>query len=303
MMTHQNDFDVIVTGGSYAGLSAAMSLGRALRKVLVIDSGKPCNRQTPHSHNFLTRDGQTPKEIATLAKEQVAKYSTVTFYEGLAVSGSAKEAGFEITTQAGDVFSARKLVFATGVRDLMPDLKGFAECWGISVIHCPYCHGYEVHHEKTGVLANGDLAFEYAKLISNWTQDLTLFTNGSSTLTAEQTEKISSHNIQIVEKEIDHFEQQDGRIRQLVFKDQSAFPLKAIYHKPAFEQHCDIPVALGCELTEQGLLKVDAFQKTNVPGIYACGDNTFAMRSVANAVAAGSFAGAALNRELVDDSF
>lgn len=303
MMTHQNDFDVIVTGGSYAGLSAAMSLGRALRKVLVIDSGKPCNRQTPHSHNFLTRDGQTPKEIATLAKEQVAKYSTVTFYEGLAVSGTAKEAGFEITTQAGDVFTTKKLVFASGVRDLMPDLKGFAECWGISVIHCPYCHGYEVHHEKTGVLANGDLAFEYVKLISNWTQDLTLFTNGRSTLTAEQTAKISSHNIQIVEKEIDHFEQQDGRIRQLIFKDQSAFPLKAIYHKPAFEQHCDIPVALGCELTEQGLLKVDAFQKTNVPGIYACGDNTIAMRSVANAVAAGSFAGAALNRELVDDSF
>lgn len=303
MMTHQNDFDVIVTGGSYAGLSAAMSLGRALRKVLVIDSGKPCNRQTPHSHNFLTRDGQTPKEIATLAKEQVAKYSTVTFYEGLAVSGTAIEAGFEITTQGGHVFTAKKLVFATGVRDLMPDLKGFAECWGISVIHCPYCHGYEVHHEKTGVLANGDLAFEYVKLISNWTQDLTLFTNGRSTLTAEQTEKIGSHNIQIVEKEIDHFEQQDGRIRQLVFKDQSVFPLKAIYHKPAFEQHCDIPVALGCELTEQGLLKVDAFQKTNVPGIYACGDNTIAMRSVANAVAAGSFAGAALNRELVDDSF
>ena len=303
MMTHKNDFDIIVAGGSYAGLSAAMSLGRALRKVLVIDSGKPCNRQTPHSHNFLTRDGQTPKEIATLAKEQVAKYSTVTFYEGLAVSGAGENGGFEITTQSGDVFTAKKLVFATGVRDIMPDIKGFAESWGISVIHCPYCHGYEVHHEKTGVLANGDLGFEYVKLISNWTQDLTLFTNGKSTLTAGQTAQISSHNIQVVEKEIDSFEQQDGRIRQLIFKDQSTFPLKAIYHKPAFEQHCDIPAALGCELTEQGLLKVDAFQKTTVPGIYACGDNTIAMRSVANAVAAGSFAGAALNRELVDDTF
>jgi len=296
-------FDVIIIGGSYAGLSAAMSLGRALRNVLVIDSGKPCNRQTPHSHNFLTRDGQTPAELSALSKAQVADYKTVTFYEGLAISGAKTGDGFEIHTQAGDRFTAKKLAFASGIRDIMPDIKGFAECWGITVIHCPYCHGYEVKYERTGILANGDGAFEYAKLISNWTKDLTVFTNGPSTLSAEQAEKIRSHHINIVETAIDSFEHDKGYLQRIRFKDGSDFPLKAIYSKPQYEQHSDIPAALGCELTEQGLLKIDAMQRTTVPGVYACGDNTSAMRSVANAVAMGSTAGVALSKEMIEEAF
>lgn len=302
-MTNSTNFDVIITGGSYAGLSAAMALGRSLRNVLVIDSGKPCNRQTPHSHNFLTRDGQAPAELSALAKEQVADYKTVTFYEGLALSGAKTENGFEIHTRGGGHFTAKKLVFASGIRDIMPDIKGFAECWGITAIHCPYCHGYEVKHERTGILANGDGAFEYAKLISNWTKDLTVFTNGASTLTEEQAAKIRSHNINIVETAIGSFEHDKGYLQRIIFKDGSDFPLKAIYSRPQYEQHSDIPVALGCELTDMGLLKIDAMQRTTVPGVYACGDNASGMRSVANAVAMGSFAGAALNREMIDEAF
>jgi thioredoxin reductase len=296
-------FDVIIIGGSYSGLSAAMSLGRALRNVLVIDSGKPCNRQTPHSHNFLTRDGQTPAELSALAKKEVAEYKTITFYEGLAVSGAKTDAGFEIHTQAGDRFTAKKLVFASGIRDIMPDIEGFAECWGITAIHCPYCHGYEVKHEPTGILANGDGAFEYAKLISNWTKNLTVFTNGASTLTEEQAARIRSHHINIVETAIDRFEHDKGYLRRIIFKDGSDFPLKAVYARPQYEQHSDIPAALGCELTEQGLLKIDAMQRTTIPGVYACGDNASGMRSVANAVAMGSLAGVALSREMIDEAF
>lgn len=302
-MTNSNNFDVIIIGGSYAGLSTAMSLGRALRSVLIIDSGKPCNRQTPHSHNFLTRDGQTPAEISDLGKEQVAAYNTVSFYEGLALSGAKTENGFEVHTQAGDRFTAKKLVFASGIRDIMPDIKGFAECWGITAIHCPYCHGYEVKQERTGILANGDGAFEYARLISNWTKDLTIFTNGPATLTEEQLAKIRSHHINIVATAINSFEHDKGYLQRILFKDGSDFPLKAIYARPQFEQHSDIPASLGCELTEQGLLKVDNMQRTTIPGVYACGDNASGMRSVANAVAAGSFAGAALNREMIEEAF
>ncbi|MCU0337011.1 MAG: NAD(P)/FAD-dependent oxidoreductase, partial [Sediminibacterium sp.] len=170
--------DVIIIGGSYAGLSAGMALGRALRNVLIIDSGKPCNIQTPHSHNFLTQDGKTPKEIANLAKRQVEEYKTVKFFDGLAIKGKKIENGFEIEAENGNIFSAKKLIFATGVKDIMPKIKGFSECWGISIIHCPYCHGYEYSKDKTGVLANGETAFEIGKLISNWTKDLTIFTNG-----------------------------------------------------------------------------------------------------------------------------
>ncbi|MCE7070687.1 NAD(P)/FAD-dependent oxidoreductase [Dyadobacter sp. CY327] len=297
------DFEVIIIGGSYAGLSAAMSLGRSLRKTLVIDSGKPCNVQTPHSHNFLTQDGRTPEDIALLGKEQVANYPTVQFHDGLAETGRKTENGFEIATENGDTFTAKKLIFATGLKDQMPDIAGYAECWGISVIHCPYCHGYEVKNEKTGILANGDAGFEYAKLISNWTKDLTIFTNGASELTPEQTEKISTRNIRIVDKPIASLIHKNGLLEKIVFKDQSEEPITAIYSRPAFKQHSAIPEQLGCALTETGLLKLETYQQTSVPGIYAAGDNSHMARSVALAVSAGSMAGALINRELIEEAF
>ena len=302
-MTNSNNFEVIIIGGSYSGLSAAMALGRALRNVLIMDSGFPCNRQTPHSHNFITQDGKTPKEISMLAKQQVEKYETVKFYNGLATSGKKTETGFEITTQTGEQFTAKKLIFATGLKDKMPDIHGFADCWGISVIHCPYCHGYEVKGAKTGILANGDFASHYAQLICNWTKDLTVFTNGKSTLTQEQTDKINKHHIPIIEKEIAYLKHENGHLQQIVFKDHTTFEVKAIYSRPEFEQHCKIPENLGCELTEQGLLKVDPFQKTTVANIFACGDNSSPLRAVAHAVAAGNMAGAVVNNTMTEEEF
>ncbi|OQP58313.1 pyridine nucleotide-disulfide oxidoreductase [Niastella vici] len=302
-MTGEKNYDVIIIGGSYAGLSGAMALGRSLRKVLIIDGGEPCNRQTPHSHNFITHDGNTPKAIAMQAKEQVLKYDTVTFLQGIAVSASKNEKGFDIKTAAGDTFTARKLLFATGIKDKMPPIEGFAACWGITAIHCPYCHGYEVRHEKTGIISNGDIGYEFCKLINNWTKDLTLFTNGKSTLTPEQTEKLRQHNIPVIETEITAFEHTNGYLNQVLFKDGSTMSLKAVYSKLPFEQHCDIPVKLGCALNEQGYITVDNMYKTTVPGVFAAGDNTVQMRSVSLAIGSGGFAGAVINKELVDESF
>lgn len=302
-MTNNKDFDVIIIGGSYAGLSAAMALGRSLRNVLIIDSGLPCNRQTPYSHNFITQDGKTPKEISTIARQQVEKYKTVKFYTGLAVSGIKKGPRFEITTQTNRVFTSGKVIFATGIKDIMPDIKGFSECWGISVIHCPYCHGYEVKNEKTGILANGDFAFHYAQLVYNWTKNLTIFTNGKSILSQEQNDKITRHSIPVIEKEISYLEQEKGIVKQIVFKDNSTFKLAAIYARPSFEQHCKIPETLGCEMTETGHIKVDMFQKTSVEDAFACGDNTSPMRSVVYAAATGNIAGAMVNSLMTLEEF
>jgi thioredoxin reductase len=299
----RTEFDVIIIGGSYAGLSAAMALGRALRNVLVIDSGKPCNRQTPQSHNFITHDGETPSIILNKAKEQVMRYATVTFNNGIAISGRKLDGKFQIETENGERFYASKLMFTTGVRDIMPSIEGFAECWGISVLHCPYCHGYEVRNEPTGILANGDMGFELARLINHWTNDLILFTNGPSNLTPEQVQKIESHNIKIIETEIEGIEHDNGQLKFLRLKSGERFALNAIYARPAFNQHCTIPVDLGCELTEQNLLKVDAFQRTTMAGIFAAGDNSTLMRSVALAVAGGGFAGASINKDLIDELF
>lgn len=303
IMENKNKFDVIIVGGSYSGLASAMALGRALRKVLVIDSGEPCNRQTPHSHNFITQDGKTPKEISAAAKAQVLKYETVQFHNGLATAGIKTKEGFEITTQTGETFTAKKLLFATGIKDIMPNIEGFSECWGISILHCPYCHGYEVRNEKTAIFGNGDYGFEFSKLINNWTKELTLYTNGTSTLTKEQTQKLKENNIEIIESEIEKFEHNNGQIQNIIFNDGSKTDIKAIYARPAFEQNCNIPTELGCELNEHGYIQVDAFQKTTITGIYACGDNAAFMRSVANAVAMGTLAGAMINREIIEDEF
>jgi thioredoxin reductase len=302
-MTEDKNFDVIIIGGSYAGLSAGMALGRSLRKVLIIDSGKPCNRQTPHSHNLITQDGETPGAIAEKAKAQVLQYDTVKFYNGLAIEGMKTPNGFEIKTQAGDTFIAKKLLFTTGITDQMPDIQGFAECWGISVLHCPYCHGYEVKHQNIGLLGNGEVGFELCRLISNWTKQLTLFTNGPSNLTSEQTEKIKAHNIKVVEKEITAFEHVNGNIQHILFADHTKHEVSAIFSRVGFKQHCDIPQWLGCELTEQCYLKVDDFGRTSLPGIFAAGDNTTFFRAVSIAIAAGTKAGAAINKELIEEDF
>lgn len=302
-MIQETNFEVIIIGGSYSGLSAAMSLGRSLRQVLVIDSGLPCNRQTPHSHNFITQDGEVPAVISAKAKLQVEFYKTIQFFSGLAIQANKTNEGFEIKTDSGDLFTSKKVLFATGVKDLLPEIKGLAECWGISVLHCPYCHGYEVKTEKTAIIANGEMAFEYAKLISNWTKDLRLLTNGKSALTLEQAKILHKHQIEIIEEEIESLEHASGSIKQVVFKNKSTAAVKAIYFRPPFEQHCSLPESLGCELTEQGLIKVDIMQKTTTPGIYASGDCVIQARSVAMAVSSGSFAGASINKELIEESF
>ncbi|MDN3691657.1 NAD(P)/FAD-dependent oxidoreductase [Chryseobacterium tructae] len=294
--------DVIIIGGSYSGLSAAMALGRSLRNVLIIDHGKPCNRQTPHSHNFITHDGKTPKEITELARKDIEKYKTVQFYDGKVIRIEKNADVFRVELSSGEEFYAKKIILASGVKDMMPDIPGFSECWGISVIHCPYCHGYEVRNEITGILADGDLAFEFSKLVFNLTKELTLFTNGKTKLTHEQVEKLKQNKINLNEEEIEKIEHENGYIQKVIFKDGSVVPLKALYAKIPFEQNIDVS-ELGCELTEYRFIKADFMQKTSVPGVFACGDNVTMMRSVANAVAQGNLAGAVVNKELSEEEF
>lgn len=295
--------DVIIIGGSYAGLAAAMALGRSLREVLIIDSGDPSNKQTPFSHNFLTQDGNRPAEMATLAKEQVSQYKTVRFLDDLAIAAEKIENGFRVRVWSGEEYVARKLVFATGIKDILPDIPGFAECWGISVLHCPYCHGYEVRQQKTGILANGENGYALSALISNWTDRLTLYTNSKSMLDEQQTRKLGQHNINIVEDEIVQIKHADGQMESLLFKDGREESMQVLYARLPFVQHSLIPQALGCVHTEDGYIRVDGAQRTTVHGVFACGDNTTRLRTVANAVSAGTTAGLMVNKELIDESF
>lgn len=302
-MLKDSHYDVIIIGGSYAGLSAALALGRSLRNVLIIDGGSPCNEQTPHSHNFLTQDGEKPSDIAALAKSQVLNYETVQFINDKALNGKKIENGFEISTLNNQIFTSKKVIFATGIQNTMPNIKGFAECWGISVIHCPYCHGYEMRNQKTGIFANGEFAFHLASMVNNLTKDLTIFTSGKADFKPEQIEKLKSHNIQIIETEISEIEHKKGSLNKIILANGERLNLKALYAALPFTQHSDIPEKIGCELTELGYLKTTDHQATTVPGIYVCGDNSSMMRSVANAVYTGNVAGVLVNKELIDLAF
>ncbi len=302
-MTNTNNYDVIIIGGSYSGLAAGMALGRAMKRVLIIDEGKPCNRQTPFSHNFITQDGKPPLEIATMAREQLKPYDTLAFFNGCASAAKPVDNGFEICVSTGEIFVSKKIIFATGIRDILPEIEGLPACWGISVLHCPYCHGYEVRHEKTGILGNGLFAYDLARLVSNWTSDLTIFTNGNSSFTPEQQEKLKKRNIAIIEKGIKKLENNNGYVQNIVFNDGSGFSIPVLYAPVPFEQHCKLPGQLGCQLTEEGYIQVDPFMETTVAGVFACGDNAAAMRTVANSVAMGTTAGMIVSKKMILEAF
>ncbi|MBL3656347.1 NAD(P)/FAD-dependent oxidoreductase [Fulvivirga sediminis] len=302
-MKNENIYDVIIIGGSYAGLSAAMSLGRASMRTLIIDAGKPCNRQTPYSHNFITHDGTPPAEISQLARNQVLKYDTISFQEDMAVSGRKIETGFEITTEKGRVYNSSKLVIASGMKDLMPEIKGFKDCWGISVIHCPYCHGYEYKGSKTGLFMNGEKAIEHALFINHWAGELTLFTNGTPDLPEEGIQKLKENNIAIVDTEITELVHHDGKLQHLQLADGQTVELEALYAALPMEQQSTIPEMLSCNFSEGGHIEVNDFKQTSVTGVFAAGDNSSPMRSVANAVAAGNVAGAFISKEIIAERY
>lgn len=296
-------YDVIIIGGSFAGLSAAMALGRSLRNVLIIDAGMPCNIQTPASHNMVTLDGQQPAEILAKARKEVLFYNTVKLLNETAENVARKDNGFSAGTSSGKMVSARKLIVATGVKDMMPEIEGFADCWGISILHCPYCHGYEVRGRKTGILLNGDPAFEFAKMISHWTSNLTVFTNGASVLSADQVKGLRTHNISIVEGQVKTVAHSDGYLEGLNLADGTQHKLEALYTKLPFQQPGDFVHELDCNINEQGYIQVDEVQRTSVHGVYAAGDCTTRFRAVSTSIASGTVAGAAVNKELIDEDF
>ncbi len=209
--------------------------------------------------------------------------------------------GFAVHTVGGETYSARRLVLATGLIDVMPDIPGFAECWGRSVLHCPYCHGYEVHGRPLGILANGETAYEMARLIQQWSHQLTLFTNGPSTLTDAQQQVLAQLAIPIVETPLTAIEHTEGFLTALVLADGRRVSPTAMFARVPLRQSSDITQQLGCQLAEHNFVQVTEFGATSVPGVFAAGDTTTMLRQVANAVAGGAKAGAIVNGELIAD--
>lgn len=300
----ENLFDVIIIGGSYAGMSAALSLGRSMRNVLVIDERLPCNRFTPHSHNFLTHDGHAPAFIREQALNELTRYSNVQFLSDTAVVCREKDNLFIMETKSGKSVSAHKLIFASGIKDLLLEIPGFKECWGKSMIHCPYCHGYEFRGKTTALLAHGERGMHLASLISNLTDALTIVTNDENPgFTDEEMAKLKHHRIDVNVKAVTEVLHKNGNLYGLKLADDSVIDVDVAYSALHFVQNSTIPESMGCEINKFGFIAVDNFQRTSIPGIYAAGDCTSFFRSVASAVGAGNTAGAIVNKELTEARF
>jgi thioredoxin reductase len=294
--------DVIIIGGSYAGLAAALQLGRARRRVLIIDAGERRNRFVQHAHGFLTRDGQSPDSIAAAGRADVARYPTVSFRDGSVSAVRAIDGGFAV--RAGDdEHTARRLILATGVVDELPAIPGLAERWGQSVYPCPYCDGYERNLGRLAVLATGPLSMHQAVLVSEWAApgQTTFFLNGIFEPDAAQLATLAARGISI-ERTLVESAAGDAPTIELRLRDGRVHRADGLFLHPHTIIKDRFAEQLGCELDAGPLgaiYKIDPTRETTVPGVFACGDVGLGMPAVAYAVADGTRAGASAHQSLV----
>jgi thioredoxin reductase len=293
--------DVIVVGGGAAGLSAALVLGRSRRRAIVVDDGRPRNAPAAAAHNILARDGTPPAELLRAARAQLAPYASVAFREGRVVAASARAGGFVVRLADGTDLRARRLLLAVGVRDQLPAIDGLAPLWGSGVLHCPYCHGWEVRDRPIALLAAGATAMEMAPLLLQLSRDLLLCANGGD-LGADDRARLFRHGARIADAPVRRLEG-NGALERIVFADGRVEPRHALFLRPAQAISCDLPRQLGCELTDAGLLRVESDLRTSVPGVYAAGDATTPSQQVAVAAATGVQAAMAINRDLATADF
>jgi thioredoxin reductase len=294
-------FDVIIVGAGPAGLSGALVLGRSRRRVLLCDSGQPRNAASHALHGFLTRDGVPPTEFLRLAREQLSPYETVELRHTEVTDAGRLPTHFDLTLSDGQHISSRKLLLATGVVDDLPELAGFAEFYGRSVFHCPYCDGWELRDQPLAVYGRGENGSGLALELTLWSNDLVLCTDGPSELSDEQRGRLARHNISIREEKIVRLEGIDGLLERMVFADGEPLARRGIFFSMGQRQGSDLPRKLGCEFTEEGCVDTGEYEATNVPGLYVAGDASRLVQFVVVAASEGAQAAVAINKELLKE--
>ncbi|HYD21251.1 MAG TPA: NAD(P)/FAD-dependent oxidoreductase [Flavipsychrobacter sp.] len=298
-MEHKT-YDVLIVGGSYAGLQAALTLARSLRTVLVLDDQQPANKYAPKSHNFLLHDGDDAAHLRAIAREQALAYPTIEILEHTAVFAEKNNKLFTVKDSDGNTFTSRKLLLATGLKDIMPDINGFEECWGKSIVHCPYCHGYEIKDKDLGIMTFPEAAVEFVPLVYNLSSKITLFLDGEPEKKTQNF--IADKNIKLVKENIAEALHENGQLHTVVTKEGGAYPLDALFVSLNCSQQNELAIQLGCKICDDRFIDVDVVGQTNIPGLYAAGDCTTPMRAISVAIAAGYKAGIAINNELIEDS-
>ncbi|HYE56852.1 MAG TPA: NAD(P)/FAD-dependent oxidoreductase [Rhodothermales bacterium] len=291
------DYDVAVVGGGPAGLSAALTLARAGRSTVLYDDNRPRNGPAWYAHGLLTRDGESPEEIRRLGRLDVLRYGGA-IREAEVSDAVREDEGFRLTV-ADDEVRVRVVVLAPGVVDELPEIEGLVACWGLSVAHCPYCHGAEFRDRPTALLGRGTSTYKQARFLLGWTDDLTIVTNGPEDLDRPQEADLDALGIRINRTPLARLRHREGCLEALEFDDGTEIPCAILYVQPP--QHVAGPLAqrLGVTFTGKGRIAADADGRTGVPGVFACGDAVNVSQSLAAAIAGGVAAGMTANHDLI----
>ena len=298
--SEMTDFDVVVVGGGAAGLSAALMLSRARRRVLVVDAGVPRNSPATHMHGFLSRDGMAPAELLAVGRNEVKGYGCEVRTGVVAEVASADPSEFLLVLDGGLRLSARRLLVATGLRDELPEVGGLRDRWGRDVLHCPYCHGYEVREQPVGFLGGPPDAVRYALIVRQWSDDVVFFAP-TATLSATERLQLAARAIDVVEGTVKRVLVENDRLCGVALEDGRAVRRQALFVPPRFVPNDSLLVGLGCEIDESGWVRSDVSGRTTVPGVWVAGNVANPRAHVIAAAGEGCAAAIAINADLVDE--
>jgi thioredoxin reductase len=294
---NEQSFEVVIVGGGAAGLSAALVLGRARRRVAVIDAGQPRNAPAAHMQGFLSRDGMPPAELLAAGRAEVTGYGVHLVDDRVLGIGP----GFTVTLASGRTMTARRLLIATGVNDELPDIDGVRERWGKDLLHCPYCHGWEVRDQPLGVLGSIAGSVQHALLVRQWSDDIIFFAH-TYELTDDERRQLDARGIRIEYGTVAKLTVQHDQLRGVALADGRVVERTAVFVRPGNVPHNDgLVAALGCDRNDAGFVTVDATGRTSNLGVWAAGNVVDPRAQVITAAGAGSAAAIAINADLVQD--
>jgi thioredoxin reductase len=293
-------YDVVVIGGGPAGLSAALVLSRAGRRVLVVDAGAPRNAPAAHMHGFLSRDGMAPGDLVAAGRAEIRSYGADLLAGTVEDLVRDPRSGFALLLHDGHAVVARRVLVATGLRDELPGIPGLTDRWARDVLHCPYCHGFEVRDRALGVLWNGPDSVRYAQVVRQWSRDLVLFAPGG-TLTDADRAGLGARGIDIVEGAVARVQVDRDRLRGIELEDGRSVPREAVFVPPRLVANNDLLGRVGCSLDEAGWVVSGPTGSTSVPGVWVAGNVANPRAQVITAAGEGSAAAIAINADLVDE--